>query len=142
MGRGAGDHLSVVVDTHSLVWWFGGRARLSRSATIAIQDADQILISPISWWEIGLLVRDGRVVLDRPLGLWIALVMEDRRSVTAMLTPEAAAWAGQLDRTTFPGDPADRLIYATARDLRVPLVSKDTRLHRHASRTGDVDVIW
>jgi PIN domain nuclease of toxin-antitoxin system len=108
----------------------------------SIEDADRILISPISWWEIGLLTRDGRIGLDRPLGHWITLVMEDRRSATAALTPEAAAWAGQLDRGEFPGDPADRLIYATARDLRVSLVSKDGRLQRHAARTGEVDVIW
>jgi PIN domain nuclease of toxin-antitoxin system len=124
------------------VWWFASRARLSSVAADAIADADRILISPISWWEIGLLVRDERIRLDRPLGLWIATVLDDRRSVTAPLTPEAAAWAGQLDRTAFPGDPADRLLYATARDLRVPLVSKDGRLRRHADRAGDVDVIW
>lgn len=101
-----------------------------------------MFISPISWWEIGLLVRDGRILLDRPLGHWISAVMEDPRSSTAALTPEAAAWAGQLERDAFPGDPADRLIYATARDLRVPLVSKDSRLRAHAVRTGDLDVIW
>lgn len=87
-------------------------------------------------------MRDGRIRLDRPVGHWIAVVMEDRRSVTAPLTPEAAAWAGQLDRAAFPGDPADRLIYATARDLRVPLVSKDERLRQHADRTREIDVIW
>ncbi len=108
----------------------------------AIEEAERVLISPISWWEIGLLTRDGRITLDRPLGLWIALVMEDRRSTTAPLTPEAAAWAGLMDVGSFPGDPADRLIYATARDLRVPLVSKDGRLLRHAQNAGDVDVIW
>jgi PIN domain nuclease of toxin-antitoxin system len=142
VGRRTGGHLNVLVDTHCLVWWFASRARLSPTAAGAIQDADRILISPISWWEVGLLVRDGRVTLDRPLGLWINLVLEDRRSATAALSPEAAAWAGHLDRDAFPGDPADRLIYATARDLRVPLVSKDGRLHRHAGQAGDVDVVW
>jgi len=68
--------------------------------------------------------------------------MEDRRSVTAPLTPEAAAWAGSMEVRSFPGDPADRLLYATARDLRVPLISKDARLRRHADGAGDVDVIW
>ena len=68
--------------------------------------------------------------------------MEDRRSVTAPLAPEAAAWAGSMDSRIFPGDPADRLLYATARDLRVPLISKDGRLRRHAEVTGEVDVIW
>lgn len=115
---------------------------MSAAARAAIDAADLILISPISWWEIGLLVRDGRVTLDRPLGNWITLVLADRRSVTAPLSPEAAAWAGQLDRATFPGDAADRMLYATARDLRVPLVSKDGRLRRHAGETKDIDVIW
>lgn len=70
------------------------------------------------------------------------MVMEDRRSVTAPLTPEAAAWAGSLDSGTLPGDPADRLLYATARDRRVPLISKDGRLRRHAEDSGEIDVIW
>lgn len=134
--------MSVLVDTHCLVWWFGQKGRLSPAATEAIGGTDRVLISPISWWEIGLLVRDGRIALDRPLGHWITLVMEDRRSTTAPLTPAAAAWAGQLARDDFSGDPADRLIYATARDLRVPLVSKDGRLRRYADRSGDIDVVW
>lgn len=115
---------------------------MSPAADAAIDQAEQILISPISWWEVGLLVRDGRITLDRPVGSWIVVVMSDRRSVTAPLSPEAAAWAGQLDRTTFPGDPADRMLYATARDLRVPLVSKDGRLRHHARAAKDIDVIW
>lgn len=142
MGRRARHPLSVLLDTHALAWWFASRARLSATASAAIDAADLILISPISWWEIGLLVRDGRIALDRPVGNWIAMVMADRRSVTAPLSPEAAAWAGQLDRAEFPGDPADRMLYATARDLRVPLVSKDGRLRRHARETKDIDVIW
>ncbi len=101
-----------------------------------------MLISPISWWEIGLLVRDGRVVLDRPLTHWIGVVMADDRSVSAPLTPEATAWAGQLDGAIFPRDPADRLIYATARELRVPLVTKDEKLRDYAARPADLDVIW
>lgn len=142
MGRGTGPVLSVLVDTHCLVWLFGRRSRLSAAADAAIEGADHVLISPITWWEVGLLARDGRIRLDRPLGLWIELVLRDRRSITAPLSPEAAAWAGQIGRAAFSGDPADRLIYATARDLRVPLVSKDWRIREFAERSGDVDVVW
>jgi PIN domain nuclease of toxin-antitoxin system len=142
VGCRTGSALNVLVDTHSLVWWFGSRPRLSTRADAAIEAADRVLISPITWWEIGLLARDGRIRFDRPLGLWIDLVFSDRRSTTAALSPEAAAWAGQLDRDAFPGDPADRLIYATAHDLRVPLVSKDWRMREFAQGSGDVDVIW
>ena len=89
-----------------------------------------------------MLVRDRRIELDRPFGHWINRVVEDSRSFLAALSPVAAAWAGQIPAGSFPGDPADRLIYATARDLRVPLVTKDERLHGHANRSGDVDVVW
>ncbi len=63
------------------------------------------------------------------------------RVVEAALTTEAAALAGGLP-THFPGDPIDRLLYATARDHRVPLVTKDERLRGFARSTRDVEVVW
>jgi PIN domain nuclease of toxin-antitoxin system len=42
----------------------------------------------------------------------------------------------------LPGDPIDRLLYATAGDHRVPLVANDERLRGSAGLTRDVDVIW
>jgi PIN domain nuclease of toxin-antitoxin system len=58
----------------------------------------------------------------------------------ATLTPSAAISAARLPE--FHGDPADRLIYATARELGVALVSKDTKIREYARRRGDVEVIW
>lgn len=133
---------NFLLDTTCLVRWFVDRMRPSPIAHDAIDRAEQIRISPIPRSEAGLVVRDGRVRLDRPVGSWIALVLADKRSVTAPSSPEAAAWLGQLDRTAFPGAPADRMLSATTRDVRVPLVSRDGRLRRHASRSRDVDVIW
>jgi hypothetical protein len=57
------------------------------------------------------------------------------------LTAEAATWAGVLDEA-FPGDPIDRLLYATARDRRVPFVTKDEALRAFATTSGDVKVVW
>lgn len=68
-------------------------------------------------------------------------VLRSDRVALAALTPEAATWAGTLD-DTFPGDPIDRLLYATARDFRIPLVSKDERLRAFAARMGDVQITW
>jgi PIN domain nuclease of toxin-antitoxin system len=42
----------------------------------------------------------------------------------------------------FHGDPADRLIYATARELGVSLVSKDSKIQDYARERGDVEVLW
>lgn len=50
-------------------------------------------------------------------------------------------WAGELD-DQFPGGPIDRLLYATARDLRVPFVTKDEALRQFATAARDVTVIW
>ena len=134
--------MTVLLDTHALLWWFSGGGRLSPAATETIDGADRVLLSPVSCWEIAMLQRDGRIRLDRPISHWIASLLDDRRSAVAGLSPEAAAWAGSIDQKAFPADPADRLIYATARDLRVPLVSKDQRMHTYAARSGDVQVVW
>lgn len=58
----------------------------------------------------------------------------------ATLTPFAAISAARL--LEFHGDPADRFIYATVRELAVPLISKDAKIREYAAQRGDVEVIW
>ncbi len=134
--------MTPLLDTHVLLWWLSGGSRLSAAAAAAIETAERVLVSPISCWEIGMLARAGRIRLDRPIASWIARVFDDRRSAVAQLSPEAAGWAGALDDARFPGDPADRLIYATALEHRIPLISKDERLREFAAVAGDVRVVW
>jgi PIN domain nuclease of toxin-antitoxin system len=141
MGRG-GAPVTVLADTHVLLWWLAGGGRLSRAADRAIEAADRVLVSPISCWEVGTLERQGRIRLDRPVSSWIAALLDDARTAVAPLSAEAAGWAGSIADDRFPGDPADRLVYATARELRVPLVTKDERLHVFAALDGAVRVVW
>ena len=133
--------MNVLLDTHVVLWWQAGGDRLTRAAARAIEAADEILISPLTCWEIATLQRLGRIALDRDPTQWIQDLLQGDRIVSALLTPEAAAWAGGLAES-FPGDPIDRLLYGTARDLRVPLVTKDDRLRAAAESLGDVRVIW
>ena len=58
----------------------------------------------------------------------------------ADLTPMIAVAAGQLN--DFHGDPADRIIYATAAAHQLPLVSKDNRLRTFAKADRNVAVVW
>jgi PIN domain nuclease of toxin-antitoxin system len=133
--------MTALLDTHALLWWQSGGERLSRAAARTIDNATTIYVSPVSCWELATLHRLRRIELDRDPATWVRdLLLEDRLAV-APLTPEAAAWAGGLGES-FAGDPADRLLYATARDLRVPLITKDDRLRDFAALTGDVRVIW
>jgi PIN domain nuclease of toxin-antitoxin system len=133
--------LTVLVDTHALLWWQAGGERLSRQAARAIDAAPTVLISALTCWEVATLHRLGRIGLDREPSVWVTDLLQTDRLVLAELTAEAATWAGQLDQA-FPGDPIDRLLYATARDRRVSLVTKDEALRAFATTAGDVNVIW
>lgn len=133
--------MSLLLDTHVLLWWQAGGQRLSSTASAAVDGASVIYVSPLTLWEVATLRRLGRIELDRELGVWVHDLLGQARITTAALTPEAAAWAGDL-ATDFPGDPIDRLLCATARDLRVPLVSKDESLRAYAARAGEIEIVW
>jgi PIN domain nuclease of toxin-antitoxin system len=133
--------MSVLLDTHALLWWQAGGGRLSRHAARAIDNAPVVRVSPLSCWEIATLVRLGRVALDRETTAWVRDLLRDERIEIVPVSAEAATWAGGLTEA-FAGDPIDRLIYATARDLRIPLISKDQRIHDYARGARDVKVIW
>ena len=131
----------VLLDTHTVLWWHAGGDRLSPAAAERIEEARTLLISPITCWEIGMLVRKGRVRLDRPVAPWVADLLTQRRVQDAGLTFRSAATAAGLEG--LHGDPADRLLWATCRERRVPLVSKDQRLHAYAEAQGLAGaVVW
>jgi PIN domain nuclease of toxin-antitoxin system len=133
--------VSILLDTHVVLWWQAGGDRLSLRARQAIDDADELLVSPLSLWEIATLNRRGRVELDRDVMAWCRDLLGGARVATAPTSPDAATWAGTL-ADDFPGDPIDRLLYATARDLRIPFVTKDERLHAYAVPARDVTLVW
>jgi PIN domain nuclease of toxin-antitoxin system len=121
---------TVLLDTHVVHWWSSEPERLSRAATTAIESADELAVSAITWYELAWLARHDRITLAIPLRSWLDGLATDMR--TASVTPAIAATAIELP-AAFPGDPADRLIYATAIERGWTLVTKDQRLrsNRH-----------
>jgi PIN domain nuclease of toxin-antitoxin system len=130
----------ILLDTQALIWWIEESGHLSARAAAAIEGRGPALVSPISFWELAVLVDRGRVSVDRDLSRWCQDLLTSATVEVATLTPFAAVAAARLPE--FHGDPADRLIYATARELGVTLVSKDTKIRAYARRRGDVEVIW
>ena len=116
----------IVLDTHAWVWWTGGLELLSTAARAAIEAADSVAVATISCWEVGRLATRGRMRLDRDVESWVAQALESVQGVP--LTAEIALAAALLVEDGFPRDPADRIIYATAQELRCPLVTRDRRL--------------
>jgi PIN domain nuclease of toxin-antitoxin system len=72
-----------------------------------------------------------------PLRRWL----DDLSTVvwTVPISPAIAGTAAGLPES-FPRDPADRLVYATAVEHGLPLVTKDQRLRRH--RRGGAATVW
>jgi len=130
----------VVVDTHALLWWQASSDRLSAKARESIIAADQVVVPSICCWEVAMLVSKGRVQLDRPVIDWIHDLLGVPEVVSADVTAVIAANAGLLDE--FHGDPADRLIVATATNLSLPLITKDRNMHEFAQQSGSLTTVW
>jgi PIN domain nuclease of toxin-antitoxin system len=118
----------VLLDTHVVQWWSAEPERISRAATKAISEADELAVAAISWFELAWLARHERIVVTIPLRSWLEQLSEQVRTVG--ITPAIADTAVSLP-SAFPGDPADRLIFATAVEHGVKLVTKDRRLRVH-----------
>ncbi|MGQ0848832.1 MAG: type II toxin-antitoxin system VapC family toxin [Actinomycetota bacterium] len=121
---------TVVLDSHVVHWWSAEPERLSPAAARAVSEADELAVASISWFELAWLAKHERIVVTIPLGSWLQELARQVRTVG--ISPRIADTAVSLP-STFPGDPADRLIYATATENGWHLVTKDQRLraHRH-----------
>jgi PIN domain nuclease of toxin-antitoxin system len=121
---------AVVLDSHVLHWWSAEPDRISSRAAKAIGDADELAVADISWFELAWLARHERIVVSIPLASWLRHLASQVRTIP--ISAAIAATAVNLP-SSFPGDPADRLIYATAIEQGCPLITKDRRLrtHRH-----------
>ena len=128
----------LLVDTHILHWWSAEPERLSEAALTALDDAEELAVAAITWYELGWLARKGRIGVSLPIGTWLGHLAGAVR--TAALSPAIAATAVALP-DTFVGDPADRIIYATAVEHGWRLVTKDDRLRRHRG-SPVVPTIW
>lgn len=131
----------ILIDTHVLLWWQTADRRLSAAARKAIARARRVHVSPLSFWELAVLVQRRRISLDPSLFEWIREVLLEERVDVAPLTPTAAASAGLL-KSSFGGDIADRLLYATARERDLTFVTKDEAIRSFARAFGDVRTIW
>jgi PIN domain nuclease of toxin-antitoxin system len=130
----------IVLDTHALIWWVTGAAKLSTRAQRAIARAlrgGPVVASAITLFEIATAARRGRLVLSGPLEQWLSslLLLPELRfePVSARIAQLAGAFADPMS-----GDPADRIIAATAMELQASLVTADERL----LRSPHVRALW
>jgi PIN domain nuclease of toxin-antitoxin system len=121
----AADGALLVLDTHAVVWWSLLPRHLGRRASRVIDEADQLGVPAIVFWEVSLLVRKGKLSLGRPVAEWASLLCSIPRVEPLPLTAAIALRADLLD---MHPDPADRFIVATALEHGARLLTKDRLL--------------
>jgi PIN domain nuclease of toxin-antitoxin system len=119
---------TLLLDTHVVHWWSTEPDRISKKATSAIEQADELAIADTSWFELAWLAENQRIEVKIPIRSWLERLALSLRTVA--VSPAIAATAVSLP-ASFPGDPADRLIYATAIEHGWRLISKDRKLREH-----------
>jgi len=117
----------LLLDTHIWVWSQLAPHRLSRKVRRALENSGaELWLSPISVWELLLLIERRRVTVTGDLGLW---VQDALRAGPFREAPLTHAVALESRRVKLPHrDPADRFLAATARVHDVALVTADARL--------------
>lgn len=119
---------AVLLDTHVIHWWSAEPKRVSAPARKALEGADELVVAAISWYELAWLARHERIAVTVPIRAWLEGLASQLRTIG--VTPAVADTAVGLP-TSFPGDPADRLIYATAIEHGIDLVTKDRAIRDH-----------
>jgi PIN domain nuclease of toxin-antitoxin system len=119
---------AVLLDTHVLHWWSAEPERVSKAARRTLEGAEECVVAAISWYELAWLAKQERIALNVPIRAWLEGLASQVRTLT--LTPAIADTAAALP-ASFPGDPADRLIYATAIEHGLTLLTKDRAIRDH-----------
>jgi len=130
--------LSVLLDTHIWISWLLDDGRLSaveRSEFGRLAERGQTSLAAISLWEVQVLHAKRRLTLDRPFDRWLRdAVAPGVVQLLPLDTDVVIALDGLPD--SFHGDPADRMIVATARAHAMPLATHDATIRK--SRAAQV----
>ena len=126
-----GQSLLILLDTHVVLWLTSDPKRLSAKAKKAIEDSrinrDGLAICDITLLELATLASRGRIQVGISLESFFQEI--ESRFVVLPITGRACARATELP-ATYPKDPADRIIGATALVEGLSLVTADREIHR------------
>ncbi len=120
---------ALILDTCGLIWLVNGGGKLSSETLKVIQDADVVYVSAASALEIGCKMALGKLVLPLEAFEWYARALDIHDLVEIPVTGEISLLSASLP--FHHRDPADRIIIATAKLKRLPIVTHDSRFESY-----------
>ncbi len=123
----------IVLDTSALIFWTLDPQRLSPKAKQAIEQADRILISSISIWEIALKVKHQKLDIPLPMNEYVDRLRQ--LGSLEILAVDIQTWLDNVDLLWDHRDPADRTIVALAARNNCPLVTSDEMIANFFAKT-------
>ena len=130
---------AAVTDTHPLVFHAQGGRQLGPRAKAVFAAAEAgrtiIYVPAVVIWEVTLLARAVRINLHRPVRAFFGDLFSNPAFQPHGLDPEQLFDADEL---RFTRDPFDALVAASARGLRLPLITRDQEI----KKSGTVTTLW
>ncbi len=134
MRRKMNKEAGLLLDTHTLIWFVSGCEKLNPKGLQAIESAIKqrtVYLSAISFWEIAMLAKKQRIILNEPILSWLKKAIKILGLRILEISPEVAVESIDLPGESH-GDPADRMIIATARLYELKLVTRDAKILEYA----------
>lgn len=125
--------MSVLLDSHVWIWWLTGQndlpARKRELLDRMAQAGEPPFLAAISLWEAQMLHRKGRLQLEMDFPVWLSQASDP--SAVRLLPPDTSVVLA-LDKLPerFHGDPADRIIVATAKAHGLELMTEDKTIRK------------
>ena len=120
----------LLLDTHAWIWALLGSGKPDPKSLLRIEEAyahHKLYISDITLWEVSMLAKKERITLGQPTLSWIKQALKISGTQLVHISPEIAVDSTEF-LADFHGDPADRILVATARVLDLRLVTRDEKI--------------
>ncbi len=119
--------MRLLLDTHTLIWYYQTDPKLSTFVRTLLEDpANDVLVSPASYWEVAIKISTQKPVLQVPFAVFIQEAIFDNNFKILPIEPKHTAIVATLP--FHHKDPFDRLLIAQALAEAIPLVSTDAAI--------------
>jgi PIN domain nuclease of toxin-antitoxin system len=134
----------LLLDTHIWLWYLeGDSARIGRNALSLLEKSGSqgnLVVSDISFWEIGVKAAKGRLSLSVEVNIWLSRASSAPGFRFLPLERDVLTLSTQLAGTAH-NDPADRMLLAIAQLNNMPLVTADEMIINYAKANAGTPVV-